>query len=28
MSDLERGRYVFSVFSGDDETASGNFDIR
>ena len=28
ISDLERGKYVFSVFSGDEETANGNFDIR
>ena len=28
MADLERGKYVFSVFSGDDETATGNFEIR
>jgi len=28
LGDLERGRYVFSVFSGDEETANGNFDIR
>ena len=28
ISDLERGKYVFSVFSGDDETATGNFEIR
>ena len=28
LGDLERGKYVFSVFSGDEETASGKFDIR
>lgn len=28
LADLERGKYVFRVFSGDEETASGNFDIR
>ena len=28
MADLERGKYVFSVFSGDDETATGNIEIR
>jgi len=28
IADLDRGKYVFSVFSGDDETATGNFDIR
>jgi hypothetical protein len=28
IADLERGKYVFSVFSGDEETANGNFDIR
>ena len=28
IADLERGKYVFSVFSGDDETATGNFEIR
>lgn len=28
LSDLNRGKYVFRVFSGDEETASGNFDIR
>jgi hypothetical protein len=28
ITDLARGKYVFSVFSGDDETATGNFDIR
>ncbi|HEY6503828.1 MAG TPA: hypothetical protein VIZ28_07640 [Chitinophagaceae bacterium] len=28
MTDLKRGKYVFHVFSGDQETASGNFDIR
>ena len=28
IADLERGKYVFSVFSGDQETANGNFDIR
>lgn len=28
ITDLERGKYVFSVFSGDEETATGKFDIR
>jgi hypothetical protein len=28
LTDLERGKYIFRVFSGDEETASGNFDIR
>jgi hypothetical protein len=28
LADLKRGKYVFSVFSGDEETATGNFDIR
>ena len=28
IADLDRGKYVFGVFSGDDETATGNFDIR
>jgi hypothetical protein len=28
INDLARGKYVFSVFSGDEETATGNFDIR
>jgi hypothetical protein len=28
ITDLARGKYVFSVFSGDQETATGNFDIR
>ena len=28
LTDLKRGMYVFSVFSGDEETATGNFDIR
>src|SRR5689334_15881754 len=28
IADLERGKYVFSVFSGDEETANGNFEIR
>jgi hypothetical protein len=28
ITDLERGKYVFSVFSGDEETANGNFEIR
>jgi len=28
LADLERGKYVFSVFSGDEETATGKFDIR
>lgn len=28
LTDLEIGKYVFSVFSGDDETATGSFDIR
>jgi hypothetical protein len=28
LTDLERGKYVFRVFAGDEETAAGNFDIR
>lgn len=28
LKNLERGRYVFHVFEGDEETATGNFDIR
>jgi hypothetical protein len=28
LTDLERGKYVFSVFSGDQEMATGKFDIR
>ncbi|MEI9807313.1 MAG: hypothetical protein WDO16_05190 [Bacteroidota bacterium] len=28
LADLKRGKYVFRVFSGDEETATGNFDIR
>lgn len=28
LNDLKRGKYVFRVFSGDEETATGNFDIR
>ena len=28
IDDLARGKYVFSVFAGDEETASGNIDIR
>jgi hypothetical protein len=28
LTDLKRGTYVFSVFTGDEETATGNFDIR
>jgi len=28
LTDLERGKYIFRVFSGDDETAMGNFEIR
>ena len=28
LTGLERGVYVFRVFSGDEETASGNIDIR
>jgi hypothetical protein len=28
LADLERGKYVFRVFSGDEETASGNFEMR
>jgi hypothetical protein len=28
LADLARGKYVFSVFAGDDETATGNFEIR
>jgi hypothetical protein len=28
IAGLKRGKYVFRVFAGDDETATGNFDIR
>jgi hypothetical protein len=28
ITGLKRGKYVFRVFAGDDETATGNFDIR
>lgn len=28
LSDLERGTYRYSVFSGDEETAAGTFEIR
>lgn len=28
MSDLERGSYIYRVFAGDEETASGTFQIR
>jgi hypothetical protein len=28
LAGLKRGRYVFRVFAGDEETASGNFEIR
>ena len=28
ISGLSRGTYMFHVFSGDEETAAGNFDIR
>ena len=28
LAGLERGTYVFRVFSGDEETAAGNFEIR
>ena len=28
INDLARGQYVFSVFAGDEETATGKFDIR
>jgi hypothetical protein len=28
LTELARGKYVFHVFSGDEETATGNFDIR
>ena len=28
IKDLERGKYVFHVFEGDEETATGNFEIR
>jgi hypothetical protein len=28
ITGLERGKYVFRVFSGDEETATGNIDIR
>ena len=28
LSGLERGKYVWRVFSGDEETATGNFEMR
>ena len=28
LNGLERGTYIFSVFSGDEETATGNIEIR
>jgi hypothetical protein len=28
LAGLERGKYIFRVFAGDEETASGNFEIR
>jgi hypothetical protein len=28
LTDLQRGKYVFRVFSGDEETATGNIEIR
>ena len=28
LADLRRGKYVFSVFEGDEETAAGGFEIR
>lgn len=28
LTGLKRGKYVFRVFSGDEETASGNFEMR
>jgi hypothetical protein len=28
LTDLERGKYIFRVFSGDEETAMGNIEIR
>jgi len=28
LNDLARGQYVFSVFAGDEETATGKFEIR
>ncbi len=28
LSSLERGKYVYNVFAGDEETASGQFEIR
>lgn len=28
LTGLERGKYIFRVFSGDEETATGNLDIR
>ncbi|MBC7949428.1 MAG: hypothetical protein H7Y42_16195 [Chitinophagaceae bacterium] len=28
ITGLHRGKYVFRVFAGDEETATGNFDIR
>jgi hypothetical protein len=28
LTDLERGKYIYHVFCGDEETATGKFDIR
>lgn len=28
LSGLERGKYIYHVFAGDEETATGNFEIR
>lgn len=28
LNDLDRGKYIFRVFSGDEETATGNIEIR
>ena len=28
MAGLKKGKYTFSVFQGDEETASGKFEVR
>ncbi|RYY52965.1 MAG: T9SS type A sorting domain-containing protein [Chitinophagaceae bacterium] len=28
LTELERGKYIYRVFAGDEETASGNFEMR
>ncbi len=28
LSGLQRGKYIYHVFAGDEETATGNFQIR